>query len=83
MLCQNALSMLMARLTQFQEDAVVDPSDMEIAAMRSALGPLGEYVASIDMDHPLADYSKDKVLRLVEVVVGAYQAHRLAEFLVS
>ena len=59
--------------------AVIDPSDMEIAAMRSALGPLGEYVASIGMDRPLADYGKDEVLRLVEVVVDAYQAHMLAE----
>jgi hypothetical protein len=79
MRCQNAFSRLMERLTPFQEDAVIDPSDMEIAAMRSALGPLGEYVASIGMDRPLADYGKDEVLRLVEVVVDAYQAHMLAE----
>ena len=64
--CQNAFSRLMERLTQFQEDAVIDPSDMELAAMQSALGPL-------------ADYGKDEVLRLVEVVVDAYQAHMLAE----
>ncbi len=38
-----------------------------------------EYVASIGMDRPLADYGKDEVLRLVEVVVDAYQAHMLAE----
>jgi Family of unknown function (DUF6511) len=52
---------------------------MEIAAIRSALAPLGEYVASIGMDRPLADYGKDEVLRLVEVVIDAYQAHMLAE----
>lgn len=79
MRCQNAFSRLMERLTPFQEDAVIDPSDMELAAMQSALGPLGEYVASIGMDRPLADYGKDEVLRLVEVVVDAYQAHMLAE----
>ena len=79
MRCQNAFSKLMARLNQFQEDAVIDPSDMELAAMRSALAPLGEYVASIGMNRPLADYGKDEVLRLVEVVVDAYQAHMLAE----
>ena len=79
MRCQNAFSRLMERLTQFQEDAVIDPSDMELAAMRAALAPLGEYVASIGMDRPLADYGKDEVLRLVEVVVDAYQAHMLAE----
>ncbi len=77
--CQSAFSKVMARLTQFQEDAVIDPSDMELAAMRSALVPLGEYVTSIGMDRPLANYGKDEVLRLVEVVVDAYQAHMLAE----
>ncbi len=79
MRCQSAFSNPMNRLTQFQEDAVIDPSDMELAAMRSTLAPLGEYVASIGMDRPLADYGKDEVLRLVEVVVDAYQAHMLAE----
>lgn len=79
MRCQKAFSRLMERLTPFQEDAVIDPSDMEIAAMQSALAPLGEYVASIGMDRPLADYGKDEVLHLVEVVVDAYQAHMLAE----
>jgi len=79
MRCQNVFSRLMERLTPFQEDAVIDPSDMEIAAMQSALAPLGEYVTSIGMDRPLADYGKDEVLRLVEVVVDAYQAHMLAE----
>lgn len=79
MRCQNAFSKLMERLTSFQEDAVIDPSEMEIAAMQSALIPLGECVASIGMDRPLADYRKQDVLRLIEVVIDAYQAHMLAE----
>ena len=58
---------------------MIDPSEMELAAMRSALAPLGDYVASIGMDRPLADYGKAEVLRLVEVVVDAYQAHMLLE----
>ena len=58
---------------------MIDPTEMELAAMRGALAPLGDYVASIGMDRPLADYGKAEVLRLVEVVVDAYQAHMLLE----
>ena len=52
---------------------MIDPTEMEIAAMRSCLSPLGEYVGEIGMTRPLA------VLTLVDVVVSAYQAHMLAE----
>ncbi len=31
------------------------------------------------MERPLADYDKAEVLRLVEVVVDAYQAHMILE----
>ena len=79
MRCMEAFSKVMERLTGLQEGAVLDPSDLEIAAMRSALAPLGDYVASIGMERPLADYGKAEVLRLVEVVVDAYQAHMLLE----
>ena len=58
---------------------MIDPTEMEIAAMRAALAPLGDYVASIGMARPLADYGKAEVLRLVEVVIDAYQAHMLLE----
>ena len=58
---------------------MIDPTEMELAAMKSCLPPLGEYVASIGMDRPLADYGRAEVLRLVEVVVDAYQAHMLLE----
>ena len=58
---------------------MIDPSEMELAALKSCLPPLGEYVASIGMTRPLADYGKAEVLRLVEVVVDAYQAHMLLE----
>ena len=79
MRCMNAYVRLMDRITSLQEDAVIDPSDMEVAAIGAALIPLGEYVASIGMDRPLADYRKEEVLRLIEVVVDAFQAHMLEE----
>lgn len=58
---------------------MIDPSDMELAAMASCLAPLGEYVGAIGMQRPLADYSKDEVLMLIDVVVTAYQEHMLVE----
>ena len=62
MRCMNAFSKVMERLTSVQEDAVIDPSDLELAAMRAALAPLGDYVSTIGMDRPLADYCKDCLL---------------------
>lgn len=52
---------------------MIDKSEMEIAALRACLAPLGEYVGSIGMQRPLTDYGKDEVLTLIEVVVTAYQ----------
>ena len=52
---------------------------VELIGLRAALAPLGDYVSTIGMDRPLADYGKEEVLRLVEVVVDAYQAHMLDE----
>ena len=75
----NAFSKVMERLTSVQEGAVIDPTDLELAAMRAALAPLGDYVSTIGMDRPLADYGKEEVIRLVEVVIDAYQAHLLDE----
>jgi hypothetical protein len=75
MRCQHAF----ARLIERTEGQMIDPTEMELAAMRAALAPLGDYVASIGMARPLADYGKAEVLRLVEVVVDAYQAHMLLE----
>jgi hypothetical protein len=55
--------------------AVVDPTELEQAAMAAALAPLSEYVGSIGMDRPLQDYSREEVLTLIEVVVTAFQDH--------
>ena len=55
--------------------AMVDPTELEKAAMVAALVPLGEIVAEIGMDKPLKDYSREQVLTLIEVVVTAYQDH--------
>ncbi len=56
---------------------MIDPSEMEIAAMQSCLAPLGEYVGYIGMQRPIADYSRDEVLALIDVIVSAYQDQML------
>lgn len=58
---------------------MIDPTEMEVAAMQSCLAPLGEYVASIGMERPLADYTRDEVLTLIDVVVTAYQNQMIEE----
>ena len=73
--CQESISKLMNKT----ERLMIDPSEMEIAAMRACLAPLGEYVGEIGMQRPLADYSRDEVLMLIDVVVTAYQDCMVAE----
>jgi len=75
MACQNAFSQIMNKT----EGQMIDPTEMEVTAMRSCLSPLGEYVGEIGMGRPLADYSREEVLTLVDVVVSAYQSHMLIE----
>lgn len=69
--CQTAFT----RILDKTEGRMIDPTELERAAMQAALGPLGDYVASIGMDRPLADYSRVEVLTLIEVAVTAYQEH--------
>ncbi len=73
--CQDAFCMLMTKTGA----RMIDPSDMELAAMRACLSPLGEYVGSIGMERPLADYTRDEVLTLIDVVVTAYQSQMIEE----
>lgn len=73
--CQDAFCLLMTKT----EARMIDPSDMELAAMRACLSPLGEFVGSIGMQRPLADYTREEVLTLIEVVVTAYQDQMIEE----
>ena len=54
---------------------MTDATDLERAAMAAALAPLGEYVGGIGMHRPMADYTKQEVLTLIEVVVTAFQCY--------
>ena len=52
---------------------MIDLTRKEKDSIEYALKPLGEYVAEIGMSRPLADYSREEVLCLIEVAVTAYQ----------
>jgi len=73
--CQDAFCLLMTKT----EARMIDPSDMELAAMRACLSPLGEYVGFIGMQRPLADYTREEALTLIDVVVTAYQDQMIEE----
>ena len=52
---------------------MIDLTKAEKDSIESALKPVGEYVAEIGMNRPLAAYSREEVLCLIEVAVTAYQ----------
>ena len=54
---------------------MIDATETEKVAMGAALRPLGDYVAQLGLQRPLADYTRDEILTLVEVVIDAYHAH--------
>ncbi len=56
---------------------MIDPSELELAALQSCLAPLGDYVGALGMDRPLADYSKREVQGLIETIVSAYQEYMI------
>jgi len=51
---------------------MIDATVIERAAMAAALHPLGEFVAQVGLERPLADYTREQILTLVEVIVDAY-----------
>ena len=59
--------------------SMIDPSDMERAAMKSCLLPLWNCIEKSGSTRPLAAYSKEEALALVEVVVTAYQQYMIEE----
>lgn len=77
--CQRAWGAIAEQFRRIREAPVVDPTDMEKAAMQSALKPLGECVALIGLQRPPTDWSRDDALRLIEVVVDAYQAEMIEQ----
>lgn len=64
--CQTIFS------NHFKENTMIDLTKAEKDSIEYALKPLGEYVAEIGMNRPVANYSREEVLCLIEVAVTAY-----------
>ena len=64
-----------ARFTGSRYAVMVNSGSSANLAMVAALRPLGDYVAQLGLQRPLADYTRDEILTLVEVVVDAYHDH--------
>ena len=73
--CSRRCQVAFTQILDKTEGRMIDPTELERAAMEAALTPLGDYVASIGMERPLAVYSRTEVLTLIEVAVTAYQDH--------
>ena len=70
--CSRECQLLHSKRAKVGGGIVIDPTHNESEAMKLTLKPLGEYVASIGIQRPLADYTREEILQLVDVVLTAY-----------
>lgn len=54
------------------EVAMIDPSDVELAAMRKCLKAFGEAAEAIGFDKPLGAYSEAEALAVIDAIVTCY-----------
>lgn len=54
------------------EVAMIDPTDVERAAMRQCLKAFGEVAGEIGFTKPLGDYSEAEALRVIEAIVTCW-----------
>src|SRR6218665_1140867 len=74
--CQDAFHALYGNWTRVQEGrtpktevAMIDPSDVELGAMRKCLKAFGEAAGEIGFDKPLGDYAEAEALRVIDAIV--------------
>ena len=77
--CQEAFHALYGQWLRVQEGrpplgevAMIDPSDVELAAMRKCLKAFGAAAESIGFDKPLGAYSEHEALRVIDAIVTCY-----------
>jgi len=51
---------------------MIDPSDVELAAMKKCLRSFGEVAEEIGFSKPLGDYSEAEALRVIDAIVTCY-----------
>jgi hypothetical protein len=57
---------------RIEEVAMIDLSDIELAAMRKCLKSFGEAAGEIGFAKPLGDYSEAEALRVIDAIVTCY-----------
>lgn len=59
-------------LIDMQEVAMIDPSDVELAAMRRCLKAFGEAAGEIGFDKPLGEYAEAEALQVIDAIVTCW-----------
>jgi hypothetical protein len=76
--CQNAFHMLYGHRLRTGEGrihtevAMIDPSDVELGAMRKCLKAFGEAAGEIGFAKPLGDYAEAEALQVINAIVTCY-----------
>ena len=77
--CQDAFHALYGNWTRVldgvkdkTEVAMIDPSDIELGAMRKCLKSFGEAASEIGFDKPLGHYSEAEALQVIDAIVTCY-----------
>ena len=77
--CQDAFHALYGNWTRVKdgikhkkEVPMIDPSDIELGAMRKCLKSFGEAAGDIGFDKPLGHYSESEALQVIDAIVTGY-----------
>lgn len=77
--CQSAFHALYGNWLRVKEGcvdikggAMIDPSDVELAAMKKCLKPFGEAAGEIGFDKPLGAYSEQEAMRVIDAIVTCW-----------
>ncbi|CAJ0739049.1 DUF6511 domain-containing protein [Ralstonia mannitolilytica] len=77
--CQDAFHMLYGNWTRVKEGridelevAMIDPSDVELAAMKKCLRAFGEAAGEIGFQKPLGEYAEAEAMRVIDTIVTCY-----------
>ena len=57
---------------------MIDPSDVELAAMKKCLKSFGEAAGEIGFAKPLGDYSEAEALRVIDAIVTSWSEAMVA-----
>ena len=77
--CQDAFQLLYGNWLRSKEGridikgvAMIDPSDIELAAMKQCLKAFGEAAGEIGFAKPLGDYSESEALQVIDAIVTCW-----------